>query len=68
MKGSLVSMAAAAGALKKAGVRLKGDLLIAAWVDHEDPDGKGIGPKEIAGKIRTGELRIDGHHYGRAFR
>ena len=60
MKGSLVSMAAAAGALKKAGVRLKGDLLIAAWVDHEDPDGKGMGPKEIAGKIRSGELRIDG--------
>lgn len=60
MKGELVSMAAAAGAIKKSGVKLKGDLLIAAWVDHEDPDGRGMGPQEVARKIQTGELKVDG--------
>jgi len=60
MKGQLASMAAAAGAIKKSGVKLKGDLLIAAWVDHEDPDGHGLGPQEVARKIRAGELKVDG--------
>ena len=60
MKGELASMAAAAGAIRKSGVRLKGDLLIAAWVDHEDPDGRGLGPQEIARKIKSGELKVDG--------
>jgi len=60
MKGSLISMAAAAGAIKKSGVKLKGDLLLAAWIDHEEPDGVGIGPKDVARKIRSGELKADG--------
>jgi len=60
MKGELASMAAAAEAIVKSGLRLKGDLLIAAWVDHEDPDGTGQGPQEIARKIRSGELKVDG--------
>jgi len=60
MKGSLISMAAAAGALKKSGVKLNGDVLVAAWIDHEDPIGRGKGPKEIARKIKLGELKVDG--------
>ena len=60
MKGSLISMAAAAGALVNSGVKLKGDLLVAAWIDHEDPEGTGKGPKEVASKIRAGELKVDG--------
>jgi acetylornithine deacetylase/succinyl-diaminopimelate desuccinylase-like protein len=60
MKGSLISMAAAAGALRKAGVKLKGDLLVAAWIDHEEPEGIGLGPKEVARKIRAGQLKVDG--------
>jgi acetylornithine deacetylase/succinyl-diaminopimelate desuccinylase-like protein len=60
MKGSLISMAAAARALKRAGVKLKGDLLVASWIDHEEPEGLGLGPKEIARKIHAGELKADG--------
>ena len=60
MKGELASMAAAAGAIKKSGVKLKGDLVVAAWVDHEDPDGCGLGPQVVARKIRSGELKVDG--------
>ncbi len=60
MKGSLISMAAAARAIKRAGVKLKGDLLVAGWVDHEEPDGVGLGPQAVARKIRTGELKVDG--------
>ena len=60
MKGSLISMAAAAGAVRKADVTLNGDLLVAAWIDHEEPDGRGLGPKELARKIRTGELDVNG--------
>jgi acetylornithine deacetylase len=59
MKGSLISMAAAAGAIKKSCMKLKGDLLLAAWIDHEEPDGVGIGPKYVARKIRSGELKAD---------
>jgi succinyl-diaminopimelate desuccinylase len=60
MKGSLASMAAAAAALKNSGVKLKGDLLVAAWVDHEDPEGTGKGPKDVASRIRAGNLKVDG--------
>jgi len=60
MKGSLISMAAAAGAIKQSGVKLNGELLLAAWVDHEEPEGVGIGPRDVARKILTRELRADG--------
>jgi len=60
MKGSLISMAAAARALKRSGLKLKGDLVLAAWVDHEDPDGHGLGPREVAHMIKAGELKVDG--------
>jgi len=59
MKGALISIAAAARAIKRSGAKLKGDLAVAAWVDHEDPDGHGLGPQEVARTIRRGELNVD---------
>ncbi|MHB1133379.1 MAG: M20 family metallopeptidase [Chloroflexota bacterium] len=65
MKGSLVAMALAAKALLDAGVRLKGDLYLAAAAGHEIPWplhptlGHGDGAKLLARGIREGELPVD---------
>jgi len=59
MKGSLAAMAEAAKAIVKSGIKLKGDLFIVGWVDHEAPIGRGAGPKAIARKISQGELKVD---------
>lgn len=65
MKGSLVAIALAAKAIREAGVRLKGDLYLAASVGHEIPWplhptlGHGDGAKALARSIRAGELPVD---------
>jgi acetylornithine deacetylase/succinyl-diaminopimelate desuccinylase-like protein len=41
-------------------VKLRGDLFVAAWVDHEHPEGTGKGPRQVASKIRAGSLEVDG--------
>lgn len=58
MKGSLAAMAIAAKALNECKVKLKGDLVLAAWVDHEAPYGKGKGPRRIAKMIKDGKLNV----------
>ncbi len=65
MKGSLAAMAVAAEAVVRAGIRLKGDLILAACVGHEIPWplhptlGHGDGAKVLARAVRAGEVNAD---------
>ncbi|MEM7131022.1 MAG: M20/M25/M40 family metallo-hydrolase [Chloroflexota bacterium] len=63
MKGGLVAMVHGAAALRKAGVRLAGNLWLTGVIGHETPVGKKEGPKRLiehlqAGKIETGAIII----------
>lgn len=60
MKGGLVAMVHAASALKKAGVRLAGDLWLTGVVGHEVPRGKKEGPRRLIQHLRQGTIRADG--------
>jgi len=53
MKGGLVAMVHAASALRKAGVRLSGDLWLTGVVDHETPAGKKRGPRLLIDRMRN---------------
>ena len=53
MKGGLVAMVHAASALRKAGVRLSGDLWLTGVVDHETPVGKKRGPRLLIDRMRN---------------
>ncbi len=59
MKGGLVAMAHAAGALRRAGVRLRGDLWLTGVVGHETPVGKKEGPLHLISRLREGRPRAD---------
>ena len=56
MKGGLVAMVHAASALKKAGVRLSGDLWLTGVIGHEAPEGKKEGPKRLIEHLRSGRI------------
>jgi len=57
MKAGLVAMAHAVRAIRKAGVRLCGDLWLTGVVGHETPIGKKEGPKRLIQRIRGQEIR-----------
>ncbi|MBK9168961.1 MAG: M20/M25/M40 family metallo-hydrolase [Bryobacterales bacterium] len=59
MKGGLVAMVHAASALRRAGVRLAGDLWLTGVVGHEAPKGKKEGPRRLIAQIREGAIRPD---------
>lgn len=59
MKGGLVAMVHAASALRKAGVKLKGDLWLTGVVGHEAPEGKKEGPTHLIGQLRAGTVPAD---------
>src|SRR5438552_772894 len=59
MKGGLVAMLHAAAALRKAGVRLAGDLWLTGVIDHETPAGKKAGPRRLIQLLQTGEMKAD---------
>ncbi|MFN0171619.1 MAG: M20 family metallopeptidase [Bryobacteraceae bacterium] len=59
MKGGLVAMVHAAAALRKAGVRLKGDLWLTGVIGHESPEGKKEGPLRLIEQLRAGDVRAD---------
>jgi acetylornithine deacetylase/succinyl-diaminopimelate desuccinylase-like protein len=59
MKGGLVAIVHAASALRKAGVRLKGDLWLTGVVDHESPEGKKAGPRRLIQRLQEGEVQAD---------
>ena len=59
MKGGLVAMVHAASALKKAGVKLAGDLWLTGVIGHEAPEGKKEGPKRLIEHLRSGRVPAD---------
>lgn len=59
MKGGLVAMVHAASALRKAGVRLAGDLWLTGVIGHETPAGKKEGPQRLIQRIRERAIRPD---------
>jgi acetylornithine deacetylase/succinyl-diaminopimelate desuccinylase-like protein len=59
MKGGLVAMVHAAAALKKAGVRLAGDVWLTGVIGHETPKGKKEGPRRLIQHLRAGRLRAN---------
>jgi len=59
MKGGLVAMVHAAAALRKSGVRLKGDLWLTGVIGHETPAGKKEGPRRLITQLRAGAIRAD---------
>ena len=56
MKGGLVAMVHAAAALRRAGVRLAGDLWLTGVVGHETPVGRKEGPRRLIEHFRSGRL------------
>jgi acetylornithine deacetylase/succinyl-diaminopimelate desuccinylase-like protein len=60
MKGGLVAMVHAAAALRKAGVRLAGNLWLSGVADHEAPEGKKRGPRRLIEHLRSGRIAVDG--------
>jgi acetylornithine deacetylase/succinyl-diaminopimelate desuccinylase-like protein len=59
MKGGLVAMVHAVAALRRAGVRLAGDLWLTGVVGHETPAGKKEGTRRLCRELRSGEIRAD---------
>lgn len=59
MKGGLVAMVHAVSALKRAGVKLLGDLWLTGVVDHETPVGKKAGPRRLIQHLRSGRVPAD---------
>jgi len=60
MKGSLAAMAITAKTLIDSDVKLKGNLILAGWVGHEAPEGRGEGARVLAKQIRSGRIKVDG--------
>jgi succinyl-diaminopimelate desuccinylase len=54
MKGGMAAMVHAAAALRRAGVRLAGDLWLTGVVGHEAPAGKKEGPRRLIEHLRSG--------------
>ncbi|MER3405961.1 MAG: hypothetical protein C4289_13025, partial [Chloroflexota bacterium] len=59
MKGGLVAMVHALGAVQRAGVRLRGDVWLTGVVGHETPIGKKEGPEHLIRRINAGNPRPD---------
>jgi len=59
MKGGLVAMVHAASALRKAGVRLAGDLWLTGVVGHETPAGKKEGPRRLIRCLQNSTIQAD---------
>lgn len=59
MKGGLVAMVHAAAALKKAGVKLGGDVWLTGVIGHETPIGKKEGPRRLIAHLRGTQIRAD---------
>jgi len=59
MKGGLVAMVHAASALRRAGVRLKGDLYLTGVIGHESPVGRKEGPRHLIRRLRDGSLPVE---------
>ncbi len=59
MKGGLVAMVHAASALRRAGVRLRGDLYLTGVIGHEAPAGKKEGPRRLIEQLRSREIPAD---------
>ena len=59
MKGGLVAMVHAASALKKAGVKLAGDVWLTGVIGHEAPEGKKEGPKRLIEHLRSRKIPAD---------
>jgi acetylornithine deacetylase/succinyl-diaminopimelate desuccinylase-like protein len=59
MKGGLVAMVHAASALRKAAVRLAGDLWLTGVIGHETPAGKKEGPRRLIQRLREHALQAD---------
>ena len=59
MKGGLVAMVHAASALRKAGVRLAGDLWLTGVVGHETPAGKKEGPRRLIRRLKDSAIHAD---------
>ena len=59
MKGGLVAMVHGAAALRKAGIRLAGNLWLTGVIGHETPVGKKEGPKRLIEHLRSGKIPAD---------
>jgi acetylornithine deacetylase/succinyl-diaminopimelate desuccinylase-like protein len=59
MKGGLVAMVHAASALRKAGVKLAGDLWLTGVIGHETPAGKKEGPRQLIRRLRSSAIQAD---------
>jgi acetylornithine deacetylase/succinyl-diaminopimelate desuccinylase-like protein len=59
MKGGLTAMVHAAGALRRAGAPLAGDVWLTGVVGHETPVGKKEGPRRLIRRLREGAIRAD---------
>ena len=59
MKGGLVAMVHAASALRKARVKLAGDLWLTGVIGHETPAGKKEGPKRLIRHLRERSIPAD---------
>jgi acetylornithine deacetylase/succinyl-diaminopimelate desuccinylase-like protein len=56
MKGGLVAMVHAVSAVRRAGIRLRGDVWMTAVIDHETPRGKKQGPRRLIERLQGGEV------------
>ncbi len=59
MKGGLVAVVHAAIALKRAGIRLKGDLWLTGVIDHETPRGRKLGPRRLIDHLRSRRINAN---------
>lgn len=59
MKGGVAAMLGTAKALREAGVRLKGDLLVSGVVGHEEPEAEKDGPLALVADVNSGRLKCD---------
>jgi len=60
MKGGLVAMVHAAAAVRRAGIRLGGDVWLTGVIGHETPRGRKEGPRRLIAHLRSGRIRADG--------
>jgi len=59
MKGGLVAVVHAASALKKAGIRLAGDMWLTGVIGHETPVGKKEGPDRLIHHLHAKTMQAD---------
>jgi succinyl-diaminopimelate desuccinylase len=59
MKGGLVAMVHAVSAIRRAGIRMPGDVWLTGVVGHETPIGKKEGPRRLIQRLNAGDIRAD---------